>query len=76
MSNPLRSRVLSLYRRCLRLGRTWEARDPNETPTERNYIVGEARKLFRVNRDVAEEEKVEQHVREAEARITMAEHYR
>ena len=76
MASALRGRLLSLYRRCLRLGKTWEARDPLETPTERAYILEESKKLFRLNSGVESAERVEAHVREAEARITMAEHYR
>jgi len=48
----LRQKVLSLYRTVLRLGRTWVASDPRQTETERDYIVHEARTLFRKNRHV------------------------
>ena len=40
-------KVLSLYTRILRVGRTWKAANPNETIVERDYIVTEAKDLFR-----------------------------
>ena len=53
-TSSLRERVLSLYRTALRLGRTWVASDPHETQKERDYIVQEARTLFRKNKHVNE----------------------
>jgi hypothetical protein len=41
-----RSSVRDLYKRVLRLGNTWEARNPSQTPKEREYILDEARTLF------------------------------
>ncbi len=76
MSNPLRSQVLGLYRRLMRLGRTWQAVEEHNTQTERQYIIEESRRLFKENKNVKKEEEVAEHVREAEARMTMAEHYR
>lgn len=70
------SRVLGLYRRCLRLGRTWRAKEPLETEAERQFIVEEAKRLFRENKAVSDPVKISEHVREAEARLAMAEHYR
>ena len=75
-TNPLRREVLGLYRRFLRLGSRWEARDPVETATERNYIKCETQRLFRANKTDKTEVEVREHIREAEARMTMAEHYR
>ena len=75
-SNPIRVEVLSLYRRLLRLSRTWRATDPNETATERQFIADETKTLFRQNRHVQNESQIVEHMREAEARMTMAEHYR
>ena len=48
-----RKQVLSLYRRILRLSRTWEAVDPAQTPAEREYITTEARTLFKQNKNVS-----------------------
>jgi hypothetical protein len=36
-----------MYKRILRLGRTWVATNPYETIVEREYIVEEAKTLFR-----------------------------
>jgi len=69
------SNVLSMYRRLMRLSRTWEAVEPVNTKTERNYIADETQRLFRVNRSAGEKTALE-HVREAEARLAMATHYR
>ncbi len=71
----VRTEVLSMYRRLLRLGRTWQASDPVNTKTERNYIVEESSRLFRANMNASERDAVE-HLREAEARLAMAQHYR
>ena len=51
-SGPLRQDVLRLYKRLLRLSQTWQAKDPNETTTERNYIQDETKRLFRENQNV------------------------
>ena len=76
MGSSLRCDVLGLYRRLLRLSRTWRATDPNETATERQFIAEETKTLFRKNRFVQNEAQILEHFREAEARMTMAEHYR
>lgn len=49
-----RSDVLSLYRRVLRIARSWTAQSalPHDTDTERKYIAQEARTLFRQNQQV------------------------
>lgn len=49
-----RSDVLSLYRRVLRIARSWTAQSalPHDTDTERKYITQEARTLFRQNQQV------------------------
>ncbi|KAK1794730.1 hypothetical protein P4O66_009943, partial [Electrophorus voltai] len=46
-----RTEVLSLYRRVLRVARSWQAQSalPRDTETERKYIVQEAHALFRQN---------------------------
>lgn len=45
--------TLRLYRTILRLGRKWEALDPTATATERRFIQGEAKTLFRANKKVS-----------------------
>ena len=76
MSVPgLRSQVLRLYSRIFRLARDWRATDPNETRVEQDYIKEEARELFRKNMNLNDEDQIKLHIIEAEARLTMAEHY-
>jgi len=70
-----RREVLRLYKSILRLGQRWEAADPIETRVEREYIVDEARTLFRRNAMVKGEELVRERMKEAETRLTMATHY-
>ena len=53
----------------------WEAQDRNETKVERGYIVEEARTLFRENKQLRDEQEIRLRMMEAEARLTMAEHY-
>jgi hypothetical protein len=36
-----------MYKRILRVGHNWEATNPHETMVEREYIIEEARALFR-----------------------------
>lgn len=76
MSVTLRSQVLRLYSRIFRVARQWEAQDPNETKVERNYIVDEARALFRENKGLVQDDEIRMRMMEAEARLAMAEHYR
>ena len=73
---PIRSQVLRLYARIFRVARSWEAQDHNETKVEQNYIIEEAKTLFRQNRNIKSEDEVKLRIVEAEARLTMAEHYK
>ncbi len=72
----VRSSVLSLYKKCLRLSQTWQATNPSQTIVERNYIKEETVRLFRGNKSISDPAEIAERVREAEARLTMAEHYR
>jgi len=74
-SLPLRTQVIRLYTRILRVGRNWQAQDPNETKVERGYILDEAKFLFKKNKTLDNESDIRQSLVEAEARLTMAEHY-
>ncbi|XP_059381216.1 LYR motif containing protein 1 [Carassius carassius] len=73
-----RSDVLSLYRRVLRIARSWTAQSalPHDTDTERKYIVQEARTLFRQNQQITEPESIKRCIEECEARIEIGLHYR
>eukprot|EP00091_Calanus_sinicus_P014157 TRINITY_DN31548_c0_g1_i1.p1 TRINITY_DN31548_c0_g1~~TRINITY_DN31548_c0_g1_i1.p1 ORF type:complete len:160 (-),score=36.08 TRINITY_DN31548_c0_g1_i1:223-702(-) len=71
---PLRTQVIRLYSRILKVGRGWKAQDINETKVERQYIQDEAKLLFRKNKNLKNASDIEQSLVEAEARLTMAEH--
>ena len=73
--SPMRTDVLRLYSRIFRVARAWRAQDRNETKVEQNYMKEEARVLFRRNKNLADPEQIKLHIIEAEARLTMAEHY-
>eukprot|EP00092_Neocalanus_flemingeri_P093932 GFUD01119406.1.p1 GENE.GFUD01119406.1~~GFUD01119406.1.p1 ORF type:complete len:127 (-),score=28.46 GFUD01119406.1:103-483(-) len=74
-SIPLRTEVIRLYSRILKVGRKWQAQDINETKVERDYILEEAKLLFRKNKNLTELSEIRERLVEAEARVTMAEHY-
>ena len=73
--SPMRGEVLRLYSRIFRVARGWRAQDRNETKVEQNYMKEEARMLFRKNKSLTDEDQIKLHIIEAEARLTMAEHY-
>jgi len=72
----LRREVLGMYARILRVARNWKATNPTETMVERDYILTETKDLFRRNVGLTNEVEISERLREAEARLTMAEHYR
>lgn len=51
-TNSVRLNVLSVYKRILKLSRSWTASDPSKTEIERKYIQDEAKDLFRRNKKV------------------------
>ena len=67
-TQPLRTEVIRLYSRILRVGRKWQAQDPNETKVERQYIQEEAKALFRKNKNLKNVTDIRQSLVEAEAR--------
>ncbi|XP_051927970.1 LYR motif containing protein 1 isoform X1 [Hippocampus zosterae] len=70
--------VLSLYMRVFRIARTWQAQSgvASDTLTERNYILQEARTLFRQNQQMTDQESIKKCIEECEARIEIGLHYR
>ena len=68
-----RTQVLALYKRILRTAKTWKATIDSNTTTEQNYIKGEARNLFKLNKNINDEENIKQCIREAEARLDIGE---
>ncbi|KAG1944481.1 LYR motif-containing protein [Pimephales promelas] len=75
MSRP---HVLSLYRRVLRVARSWEAQSalPQDTDSERKYIAQEAQTLFRQNQQITDPQSIQRCIEECEARIEIGLHYR
>ena len=71
ISSPLRKEVLNLYKRILRIGRTWNATNSGNTKEERKYIFNETRHWFMVNRNVKEPQAIRDHLQEGEARLEM-----
>ena len=55
--------------------RNIQASNPSETIVEKNYIRIETTKLFRENKSLSDTFEIRERVREAEARLAMAEHY-
>lgn len=76
MSLQLRSQVFRMYRKLIGLSKTWNATDPYQTGVERDYIKEETRRLFKDNSAITDEYEIGERIREAEARLAMAEHYR
>jgi len=64
-----RTRVLHLYKEILRLGHSWPVAH------EQQYIIEEAKMLFRENQGLLYEEDVARLIVEAENRIALALHY-
>ncbi|KAI9561958.1 hypothetical protein GHT06_012921 [Daphnia sinensis] len=75
-SSPLKRQTLSLYKKILQVGRSWNATNPNNTQEERKYILNETKHWFLVNRNVHDPQAIKDHLQEAEARLEMALHYR
>ncbi|XP_036403666.1 LYR motif containing protein 1 [Megalops cyprinoides] len=78
MTAATRQEVLSLYRRVLRIARSWQAQSalPQDTKSERDYIAQEARTLFRQNQQVTDPESIKKCIEECRARIEIGLHYR
>ena len=72
----LRNEVLVMYRTLIRLSRQWTAKDTNQTGVEKGYILDETRRLFKANKNLKTNQEISERIREAEARLYMAEHYR
>ena len=54
MTMAYRNKVLSLYREIFRLARGWQSATGQlkETEEEKRYIIGEAKELFKKNKNV------------------------
>ncbi|XP_059835305.1 LYR motif containing protein 1 isoform X2 [Hemitrygon akajei] len=78
MTAATRSEVLSLYRRIFRIARTWQALSglSDDTLKEKQYIITEAKTLFRKNRNLTDAEAIKSCIMECHTRIEMGLHYR
>lgn len=74
--SSLRADVLRTYKSILRLGRTWQAKDPKDTAQERLYIETEAKRCFRENRDLSSDVAIKKKLDEAYGRVEIARHYK
>ena len=72
----LKKDVLRAYRQIFAVARSWEASEPDQTRDERKYIREEARRLFRMNKDLMDEDVIRVCLNEAQSRIELAIHYR
>ncbi|KJH53161.1 EF hand [Dictyocaulus viviparus] len=70
-----RTRVLTLYKEILRLGKNWNARDTERTLKERDDILNEARQTFRENAQVTDSKRIADLILFAERRLCHAQHY-
>lgn len=70
--NPRRTQVLSWYRKMLKAA--FEV--PWKTDTDALYVLEETRKLFRINKDVADTARIDTKLQEAEFRYELAVHYK
>ena len=68
-----RQQVLQLYKQILRIARTWKAKDPVDTETEKEYIYKEARSEFR--RPLGPNETVADRLIQGQRRVEVATHY-
>ncbi|XP_076029166.1 LYR motif-containing protein 1-like [Oratosquilla oratoria] len=75
MAINLRSQVLSLYKKILRTGKSWQAMNPADTFAESEYVLNEAKLIFRANKNISGEQNIKQHIQEGEARLEMGIHY-
>ncbi|GLE03351.1 hypothetical protein PINS_up012241 [Pythium insidiosum] len=71
MGATTRSAALALYRRALRVARTWEG-----GATEQQWIRAEARRAFEEHRAVRSERDVEQLIQKGHDQIEVALHYK
>ncbi|XP_042691292.1 LYR motif-containing protein 1 [Centrocercus urophasianus] len=77
MAAVTRQEVLGLYRKVFRIAKKWQSASGQveETAAEREYIIKEAKTLFRKNKDVADPKLIKQCIEECEARIEIGLHY-
>ena len=67
----VRREVLGLYKKIMRLSRSWNALNVEDTLNQKNYIAQEARYWFTRNKMVNDPQAIKDHIREGEARLEM-----
>ncbi|XP_062444793.1 LYR motif-containing protein 1 isoform X1 [Rhea pennata] len=77
MTLVTRREVLDLYRKIFRIAKKWQSASgqTEETIKEKQYIISEARTLFRKNKNVTDPTLIKQCIEECEARIEIGLHY-
>ncbi|XP_058296782.1 LYR motif-containing protein 1 isoform X1 [Hylobates moloch] len=78
MTMATRQEVLGLYRSIFRLARKWQATSGQmeDTIKEKQYILNEARTLFRKNKNLTDTDLIKQCIDECTARIEIGLHYK
>lgn len=78
MTTATRQEVLGLYRSIFRLARKWQATSGQmeDTIKEKQYILNEARMLFRKNKNLTDTDLIKQCIDECTARIEIGLHYK
>ncbi|XP_060696440.1 LYR motif containing protein 1 isoform X3 [Hemiscyllium ocellatum] len=78
MTLATRCEVLGLYRRIFRIARTWQSLSgqTEDTLKEKDYIITEARTLFKKNKNLTDTEAIKICIQECQTRIEMGLHYR
>ncbi|PNJ14681.1 LYR motif-containing protein 1 isoform X2 [Pongo pygmaeus] len=78
MATATRQEVLGLYRSIFRLARKWQATSGQmeDTIKEKQYILNEARTLFRKNKNLTDTDLIKQCIDECTARIEIGLHYK
>ncbi|XP_069503768.1 LYR motif-containing protein 1 isoform X2 [Ambystoma mexicanum] len=77
MTSATRKEVLGLYRRIFKLAKNWHALSgqSEDSNKEKQYILDEAKTLFKRNKSVTDVEIVKQCIEECNARIEIGLHY-
>ncbi|CAG0915084.1 unnamed protein product [Notodromas monacha] len=70
-----RGSVLGLYRRIMRVQKTWQSKDPEESKDDKAFILAEARRLFKQNKSLKDRGDIIASIKEGEARLELAIHY-
>lgn len=70
-SSPLRLQVLNLYRKIFRTAFNWRAVDQSYSNEEKQFMIQEAKKLFKANKNETNIQNIKQFIMEGESRLEM-----